>query len=71
MQKLEQRLNGRNWLVAERPTIADVAAYSYTAHAPEGNVSLEPYLNIRAWITRFEALEGFEPMPASAVGLAA
>ncbi len=71
MQKLEQGLETRNWLVGDRPTIADVAAYSYTAHAPEGNVSLDPYPNVRAWIDRFEALDGFEPMPATAVGLVA
>lgn len=71
MQKLEQGLEGRDWLVGDRPTIADVAAYSYTAHAPEGNISLDPYPNVRAWIARFEALDGFEPMPATAVGLVA
>ena len=71
MTKLEQGLEGRDWLVGDRPTIADVASYSYTAHAPEGNVSLEPYPAVRAWIARFEALPGFEPMPATAVGLAA
>ncbi|MBO9433224.1 glutathione S-transferase [Ruegeria sp. R13_0] len=71
MQKLEKGLEGRDWLVGDRPTIADVAAYSYTAHAPEGNVSLDPYPNVRAWIARFEALDGFEPMPATAVGLVA
>lgn len=71
MQKLEKELEGRDWLVGDRPTIADVAAYSYTAHAPEGNISLDPYPNVRAWIARFEALDGFEPMPATAVGLAA
>lgn len=71
MQKLEQGLEGRDWLVGDRQTIADVANYSYTAHAPEGNVSLEPYLNVRAWITRFEALPNFEAMPSTAVGLLA
>lgn len=71
MQKLEHGLESRDWLVGDRPTIADVAAYSYTAHAPEGNVSLDPYPNVRAWIARFEALDGFEPMPATAVGLVA
>ena len=70
MQKLEDGLNGRDWLVGDRPTIADVATYSYTAHAPEGNVSLEPYPNVRAWIARFEALDGFEAMPATEIGLA-
>ncbi len=71
LQKLEQGLEGRDWLVGDRPTIADVATYSYTAHAPEGNISLEPYPNVRAWIARFEALPGFEAMPATAVGLVA
>ncbi len=71
MQKLEFGLDGRDWLVGDQPTIADVAAYSYTAHAPEGNISLAPYPNVRAWIARFEALTGFQAMPATAVGLAA
>lgn len=71
LEKLERGLEGSDWLVGTRPTIADVAAYSYTAHAPEGNISLDPYPNVRAWIARFEALDGFEPMPATKVGLSA
>ncbi len=71
MSRLEHGLDGREWLVGDHPTIADVAVYSYTAHAPEGNVSLTPYPNVRAWIARFEALPGFEAMPATAVGLVA
>lgn len=71
LSKLEAGLAESNWLVGERPTVADVAAYSYTAHAPEGNVSLEPYPNVRAWIARFEALDGFVAMPTTPVGLLA
>ena len=71
MSKLEAGLEGRDWLVGDRPTVADVAAYSYTAHAPEGNVSIEPYPNVRAWIARFEALDGFVAMPTTPVGLRA
>ncbi len=63
---IEQHLQDRAWLAAPHATIADVALYSYTAHAPEGDVSLEPYPNIRAWIARVEALPGFVPMPSSA-----
>lgn len=69
LTKLEAGLADSDWLVGERPTVADVAAYSYTAHAPEGNVSLEPYQNVRAWIARFEALDGFVAMPTTPVGL--
>lgn len=71
LEKLDRGLDGTDWLVGDRPSIADVAAYSYTAHAPEGNISLDPYPNVRAWIARFEALEGFEPMPATKAGLMA
>lgn len=69
--KLEAHLKGRDFLVGDRPTIADVAIYSYTAHAPEGNVSLLSYPNLRRWLANVEQLEGFVPMPATKVGLAA
>lgn len=68
---LEGYLEGKEWLVGNRPTIADVAFYSYTAHAPEGNVSLDPYPNVRALVARIEALPGFIAMPVTKVGLAA
>lgn len=67
--KLEAHMQGREFLVGDSPTIADVAIYSYTAHAPEGNVSLEPYPNVRRLLANIEALEGFKPMPATAAGL--
>ncbi|MEM9620739.1 MAG: glutathione S-transferase [Pseudomonadota bacterium] len=70
-KRLETHLQTRRWLVGNRPTIADVAIYSYAAHAPEGNVSLDPYPNTRAWLQRIEALPGFVPMQATRVGLAA
>lgn len=62
---LDAFLEGRRFLVGEAPTIADVALYSYTAHAPEGGVSLDPYPNVRAWLARIEALPGFIAMPRS------
>jgi len=68
---LEAHLEGRRFLVGDDATIADVAGYSYIAHAPEGGVSLAPYPNIRAWLNRIEGLPGFVPMQASKAGLAA
>jgi glutathione S-transferase len=68
---LEKALGGVSFLVGPHATIADVALYTYTAHAPEGGVSLEPYPNIRAWLGRIEALPGFAPMAATKIGLAA
>ena len=71
LAELDAHLAGRNWLVTEQPTIADIANYAYIAHAPEGDVSLQDYANVRAWLQRIEQLSGFVPMQATAVGLAA
>jgi glutathione S-transferase len=68
---LESHLDGRDWLVGNHPTIADVANYAYIAHAPEGDVALDSYPNVRAWLDRIVALPGFVPMQATEVGLAA
>jgi len=69
LKVIDQHLEGRDFLAADHATIADVAGYSYIAHAPEGNVSLEGYPNVRAWLARIEALKGFVPMPRTKAGL--
>jgi glutathione S-transferase len=63
---MEGHLAERQYLAAGHPTIADLACYSYTAHAPEGGISLEPYPAIRRWLARIESLPRFQPMPRSA-----
>lgn len=62
---MENHLAGRAYLAAEHPTLADLACYSYVAHAPEGGIPLEPYPAIRSWLARVEALPFFKPMPRS------
>ena len=69
LKVIDQELAKSAYLTGSEPTIADVAAYSYIAHAPEGNVSLEDYANVRAWLKRIEALPGFVGMPRTVVGL--
>ncbi|KVZ99424.1 glutathione S-transferase family protein [Burkholderia territorii] len=68
---IDQELTGKAFAAGEQPTIADVAAYTYIAHAPEGGVSLEPYPHVRAWLARVEALPGFIAMPSTRAGLLA
>ncbi|GAD04267.1 glutathione S-transferase family protein [Agarivorans albus] len=55
-------LEGKAWMVGERASIADVACYSYIAHAPEGKVELDAYPNILRWLANVEALDGFVAM---------
>ena len=71
LQCMNSLLEGRDWLVGEDVTIADIANYAYIAHAPEGNVALTDYPHIVRWLDRIEALPRFVPMQKSTVGLAA
>lgn len=68
---LDRHLTGRDFVAADGPTIADVALYSYIARAEEGDVPLASRPAITAWLRRVEALDGFVPMTATKVGLAA
>lgn len=53
------------YLVSNRLTAADIAMYSYIAHAPEGGISLDKYPTLKKWIATIESTQGFVPMPSS------
>ena len=50
--------NGRDYLVGDRYSIADIALYAYTHVAPEAGFELEPYPAIGAWLERVAAQPG-------------
>lgn len=64
---MEDHLTDRAYLAAEHPTIADLACYSYVAHAPEGGIPIESFSAVLAWLKRVEALPGFKAMPPSPI----
>ena len=64
---LEPQFALRSFALGEHVSVADVAAYTYIAHAPEGGIDLEPYPAMRAWLERIEALPGFVPMQRTPV----
>ena len=63
---LEAALEGREWLCADNPTIADIAvAAPMHLHAVQ-KLPLDDYPNIRGWIARVEALpcwQNSDPVP--------
>ena len=65
LERIESHLETTNFLTGDKPTIADIAVYTYVAHAPEGNVSLQSYPRVRQWISEVEALPKFVPMKQS------
>jgi len=64
---MNEHLKARRFLAAEHATIADLACYSYVAHAPEGGIPLGEYPSVLAWLRRVEALPHFKPIPPSPI----
>ena len=60
---MDGHLADREWLALDRPTIADVACYPYSALSEEGEISLAPFAALHAWFKRIEALPGYVTMP--------
>jgi glutathione S-transferase len=60
---MERYLEGREFFVGGRPTVADVALYAYPRLCHEGGYDLEDYPTVRAWMDRVAALPGYVPPP--------
>ena len=61
---LEQGLEGQQFLVGGRYSIADIALYAYTHVAHEGGFDLDGYPAIRGWLERVAAEPGHVPIDA-------
>ena len=64
LDAMERHLAGREFLVADRFTIADIALYAYTHVAGEGGFDLSPYPSVRAWLDRVASQPGHVPITA-------
>ena len=67
---LDAGLRGRDFLLGERYTVADVSLYAYAHVAHEADLDTAGYADLRAWLARVEATPGFvndlEPYPENA-----
>ena len=62
LKVLETRLAEHEWLAAGKPTIADIACMPYAALSYMGDVPLDDFPSVRAWIERMRALPRFVAM---------
>ena len=60
---MEGRLRSNDWLALDRPTIAEMACFTYPALAHEGAIDVAPYCAVVAWMDRVRALPGFVAIP--------
>ena len=56
---LERELSARPFLANDRYSIADISVFAYGSRADEAGLALEPYPNVRAWISRVQTQPGF------------
>jgi glutathione S-transferase len=63
LRMLDAHLETRSWLEFERPTIADIACFPYIALAHQGQIALDDYPQVRAWLARVKQLPRFISMP--------
>ena len=58
LDAMERHLSGRDWLVGNGMTLADISLYAYTHVAHEGGFDLGGYPAITAWLERVAAEPG-------------
>ena len=71
LRLLDAHLTGREFFVADRYSVADVAMYAYVHVAGEAGYELQRYDNVAAWLETVERRPGYlndlAPYPANAV----
>lgn len=70
LRVVEEHLEGREFLVARRYTIADIAVYGYAHTAHQAGIDTHPYPSFEAWLRRIVEQPGhmndLEPYPPNA-----
>jgi len=56
---VDDSLNGRDWLVGNGPTIADIGCWGRMVFMAEGGMNIENWPNILRWSEQLRALPGF------------
>jgi glutathione S-transferase len=64
LDAMDRHLDGRQFFVGDRLSLADIALYAYTHVAPEGGFELDSYPAIGAWLDRVAAKPGHVPIDA-------
>jgi glutathione S-transferase len=56
---VDKSLKGRDWLVGDSPTIADIGCWGRMVFMAEGGMNIETWPNLLAWSNRLKAMPGF------------
>ena len=64
LQLMDRHLAGRDWLVGDTLSLADICLFAYTHVADEGDFDLALYPGVIAWMERIMTRPGHVPMDA-------
>ncbi|MBR0656133.1 glutathione S-transferase family protein [Plastoroseomonas arctica] len=56
---VNKALEGREWLVGDAPTIADIGCWGRMVFMAEGGLEIENWPNVAAWSRRIQAMPGY------------
>ncbi len=59
LEKLDDWLKSRNWLVTDRYTLADLGVFPYVSMASDGGYDMARFPAIQAWLVRVKAQPGW------------
>ncbi len=59
---MERHLEGNDFFVGDRYSVADIALYAYTHVADEGGFDLEGFPAVRTWLERVSSQPGYIPI---------
>jgi glutathione S-transferase len=62
LKLMDDHLRGREWLVADAISLADVCLFAYTHVADEADFDLELYPEVIRWMEQIMTLPGYLPM---------
>ncbi|EQA43676.1 glutathione S-transferase [Leptospira broomii serovar Hurstbridge str. 5399] len=58
---LNDRLENRDWIELNKPTLADVSCFPFCAVSKDAKIDINEYTNVQKWMERFSNLENFVP----------
>ncbi len=61
LKVLDAHMNGRDWVAADRPTIADLSLCAYQFWPRQIGYDPDEYPAVQAWLRRLQALPGWKP----------
>jgi glutathione S-transferase len=59
---MERHLEGREWFVGGKPSLADISLFAYTHVCEAGGFRLRRYPQVRGWLKRVAEIPGYVPM---------